>query len=100
LQRIFHKANQADCGPDGVTSHFNFTMTLVYLIGVLVFIWLVNHAIGQLLPTKAQRGIFYLFFSILAVAVFVLLFKMLKGLFVIAVPCVFLLSFLVLTRKK
>lgn len=75
-------------------------MTLVLLIVLLILIWMGNYVAGKLLPPKAQRGVMFLFFSILAVAVFVLMFKILKSLFVIAVPMILLLTFLVATRKK
>ncbi|MBD3582558.1 hypothetical protein [Flavobacterium selenitireducens] len=75
-------------------------MTLAILLLLLVLIWMTNFVFGRLFPPKAQRGVMFLFFSVLAVAVFVLMFKILKSLFVIAVPMIILLTFLVVTRKK
>ena len=75
-------------------------MILALLIGLLILIWMGNYIAGKLLPPKAQRGVLFLFFSILSIIVFIVLFKILKSLFVIAVPMVMLLTFLVITRKK
>lgn len=75
-------------------------MTLIILLGLLVLIWMTNYIFGKLIPPKAQRGVLFLFFVVLSAAVFVILFKILKTLFVIAIPAIILLTFLVVTRKK
>ena len=75
-------------------------MILFLLIVMLILIWMGNYIAGKLLPPKAQRGVLFLFFAILSVIVFIVLFKILKSLFVIAVPMIMLLTFLVVTRRK
>ncbi|RZJ71255.1 hypothetical protein [Flavobacterium sp.] len=75
-------------------------MTLVILFGILVLIWMTNYIFGRLFPPKAQRGILFFFFAVLGVVMAILLFKVLKTFFVVAVPVAILLTFMVLTRKK
>jgi len=75
-------------------------MTLIVLLGILILIWMANYVLGSLFPHKMQRGVLFLFFGVLGIAISVLLFKILKSLFFVAIPAAIFLSFLVVTRRK
>ncbi|RZJ65317.1 MAG: hypothetical protein EOO50_14145 [Flavobacterium sp.] len=75
-------------------------MTLIILIGILLLLWMANYVFGKLFPPHLRRGGYFIFWMVVGAAIAVLLFKVLKTLFVIAIPIVVILGFLVVTRKK
>lgn len=75
-------------------------MTLVFLGSVLLLLWMANYVFGRFFAQRTRRKGLYIFLTVLGVAFSILMFKILKGLFVIAIPAVILLAFTLLARKR